>query len=90
MLIDSDGSKKGVINFSDALKVASEQNLDLVQVSPKDSIPVVCKIMDYCKYVFSKKKNLVSSKKKKKKQKLKEIKFRPNTDTGDFNIKLKK
>ena len=90
MLIDSDGSKKGVINFSDALKVASEQNLDLVQVSPKDSIPVVCKIMDYGKYVFAKKKNLVSSKSKTKKQTLKEIKFRPNTDTGDFNIKLKK
>ena len=60
MLIDSDGSKKGVINFSDALKVASEQNLDLVQVSPKDSIPVVCKIMDYGKYVFAKKRTLLA------------------------------
>ena len=64
--------------------------MDLVQVSPNGSDPVVCKILDYGKYLFDKKKNLSSSKSKVKKTQLKEIKFRPSTDIGDFNIKLKK
>ena len=64
--------------------------MDLVQVSPKESEPVVCKIMDYGKYVFSKKKNISSSKSKAKRTTIKEIKFRPSTDVGDYNIKLKK
>mgnify|MGYP001174756670 CR=1 FL=1 len=65
-----------------------ENNLDLVQVSPKGSSPVVCKIMDYGKHLFSKKKNTSPS--SKAKNTLKEIKFRPSTDVGDYNIKLKK
>ena len=64
--------------------------MDLVQVSPNGSDPVVCKILDYGKYLFDKKKSLSSSKSKVKKTQLKEIKFRPSTDIGDFNIKLKK
>ena len=90
MLIDSDGTKLGVVNTEDALKKANSRSLDLVQVSGPGSNPVVCKILDYGKLKFDKKKNLVNSKSKTKKQTLKEIKFRPNTDVGDFNIKLKK
>jgi translation initiation factor IF-3 len=61
-----------------------------VQVSPSDSVPVVCKLMDYGKHVFAKKKNTSSSKIKIKRNTVKEIKFRPSTDIGDYNIKLKK
>ena len=64
--------------------------MDLVQVSPSESEPVVCKIIDYGKHLFEKKKNTSSSKVKVKKNTTKEIKFRPSTDTGDYKIKLKK
>ena len=90
MLIDSDGNKLGLIAISSALQKAEEQDLDLVQVSPKGSSPIVCKLMDYGKHIFTKKKNISSSKGKVKRTTLKEIKFRPSTDTGDYNIKLKK
>ena len=90
MLIDSDGSKHGLMDKSSALLKAEEQNLDLVQVSPRGSDPIVCKLMDYGKHIFTKKKNISSSKGKVKRNTVKEIKFRPSTDTGDYNIKLKK
>ena len=90
MLIDQNGDKQGIVTLDDALKQASNSSLDLVQVSPSDSNPVVCKLLDYGKHLFDKKKNLSSSKVKVKKSTTKEIKFRPSTDTGDYNIKLKK
>ena len=90
ILIDLDGTKLGSKSIKDALDYAYEKKLDLVQVSAPNATPVVCKIMDYGKHVFSKKKNATSSKAKTKKTSLKEIKFRPSTDIGDFNVKLKK
>ncbi|MFL2715234.1 MAG: translation initiation factor IF-3 [Gammaproteobacteria bacterium] len=90
MLIMSDGEKHGMINLSDALNLAKDSSLDLVQVSPSDASPVVCKLLDYGKYLFDKKKNTSSSKVKVKRNVTKEIKFRPSTDIGDYNIKLKK
>ena len=90
MLIDQNGDKKGIVSIEEALDTAKNASLDLVQVSSQDSNPVVCKLMDYGKHLFSKKKNVSSSKSKSKKTVLKEIKFRPSTDTGDYNIKLKK
>ena len=87
LLIKSDGSKQTLKKF-DALNIAKDQGLDLVQVSPKSSDPTVCKIIDYGKHVFDKKKNSNQGKTKVKKP-LKEIKFRPSTDIGDYNIKLK-
>ena len=90
MLIDSKGNKVGLLSFEEALKSAIDASLDLVQVSPKGSNPVVCKLLDYGKHLFSKKKNISTSKSKVRKTVLKEIKFRPSTDTGDYNIKLKK
>ena len=86
----SDGEKHGMINLSDALNLAKDSSLDLVQVSPSDASPVVCKLLDYGKYLFDKKKNTSSSKVKVKRNVTKEIKFRPSTDIGDYNIKLKK
>ena len=90
MLIMSDGEKHGMINLSDALNLAKDSSLDLVQVSPLDASPVVCKLLDYGKYLFDKKKNTSLSKVKVKRNVTKEIKFRPSTDIGDYNIKLKK
>tara|TARA_B100000963_G_scaffold156971_1_gene136615 strand:+ start:20281 stop:20751 length:471 start_codon:yes stop_codon:yes gene_type:complete len=90
LLIGSDGEKLGLVELSEALSIARESSLDLVQVSASDASPVVCKILDYGKHLFDKKKNLTSSRVKVKKNVTKEIKFRPSTDTGDYNIKLKK
>ena len=90
MLISYDGQKKGMMSLSSALEKANEVSLDLVQVSPPSTVPVVCKLMDYGKYLFDKKKSKSSSKTKTRKTSLKEIKFRPSTDVGDYNIKLKK
>ena len=87
MLIDADGNKKGIIDINIALEEAQSKSLDLVQVSGEDSDPVVCKILDYGKLVFEKKKNKSSTKSKVKRMSTKEIKFRPSTDTGDYNIK---
>ena len=90
MLINQDGEKEGIVSLETALKKASEAALDLVQVSPSDADPTVCKIMDYGKFIFNKKKNMSSTTSKSKRSSLKEIKFRPSTDVGDYNIKLKK
>ncbi len=90
MLIGSDGEKIGLVKLAEALELAKKSSLDLVQVSPSDSQPVVCKLLDYGKHLFEKKKNSTSSKVKTKKKSTKEIKFRPSTDVGDYNIKLKK
>ena len=90
MLIDNHGEKKGVVSIADALEAANNASLDLVQVSSLDSNPVVCKLLDYGKHLFDKKKSSTSSKVKSKRNTTKEIKFRPSTDVGDYNIKLKK
>jgi|TARA_B100001063_G_C16772022_1_gene562303 translation initiation factor IF-3 len=90
MLINQNGVKVGMVAFSEAFDLAKESNLDLVQVSPKESNPIVCKILDYGKHLFEKKKTTSSKKVKVKKNTTKEIKFRPSTDIGDYNIKIKK
>ena len=90
MLIGAKGDKQGIVPLSVALESARESSLDLVQVSPSDANPVVCKLLDYGKHIFEKKKSTSSSKVKVKRNTVKEIKFRPSTDIGDYNIKLKK
>tara|TARA_B100001057_G_scaffold447554_1_gene487145 strand:- start:127 stop:600 length:474 start_codon:yes stop_codon:yes gene_type:complete len=90
MLIGSNGEKIGLVSFSEALKSAKSASLDLVQVSPSDAKPVVCKLLDYGKHLFDKKKSMSSSKVKVKRNTTKEIKFRPSTDVGDYNIKAQK
>ena len=90
MLIGADGEKKGIVTISDALNLAEQNQLDLVQVSPSNADVIVCKLLDYGKHLFEKKKNQSSSRVKVKKTTVKEIKFRPSTDTGDYNIKFKK
>ena len=90
MLIDGNGEKKGIVSIEEAREAAENSSLDLVQVSPSDADPVVCKLLDYGKHLFDKKKSISASKVKVKKNTTKEIKFRPSTDVGDYNIKLKK
>ena len=90
MLIDANGDKLGLFLIDKALEEAKSKNLDLVQVSSSDASPLVCKLLDYGKHLFDKKKSISSSRTKTKRNTTKEIKFRPSTDIGDYNIKLKK
>jgi translation initiation factor IF-3 len=90
MLIDGNGEKQGIVPIEKALEAAQNASLDLVQVSASDAQPVVCKLLDYGKHLFDKKKSTSASKVKVKRHTTKEIKFRPSTDVGDYNIKLKK
>jgi len=90
MLIDISGEKLGIFPLNDALDKAKQAEVDLVQVSPINSEQTVCKLMDYGKHLFAKKKSTSMSKTKVKRSTVKEIKFRPSTDIGDYNIKLKK
>lgn len=77
------------MSIEDALSKAGEYELDLVEVSP-NATPPVTRIMDYGKHVFEKKKTQQAGKQKQKQTQLKEVKFRPGTDKGDYNIKLRK
>lgn len=77
------------MRIEDALAKAAEFELDLVEVSP-NAEPPVTRIMDYGKHVFEKKKTQQAGKSKQKQTQLKEVKFRPGTDTGDYKIKLRK
>ena len=90
MLIDSDGKKLELLSIEKAIQKSQDSKLDIVQVSPLNSNPVVCKLMDYGKHIFEKKKNKSISRVKTKRNTTKEIKFRPTTDIGDYQIKLKK
>ncbi|MDF1829269.1 MAG: translation initiation factor IF-3 [Cycloclasticus pugetii] len=87
-LIDHEGEKVGVVTLEQAMSLAAEVDLDLVEVSPTAK-PPVCKIMDYGKFKFEASKKLQASKKKQKNVQVKEIKFRPGTDIGDYNVKLR-
>ncbi|WP_353249607.1 translation initiation factor IF-3 [Salinisphaera sp. T31B1] len=88
-VIAPDGEQVGIMRIEDALAKAAEYELDLVEVSP-NAEPPVTRIMDYGKHIFEKKKTQQAGKSKQKQTQLKEVKFRPGTDTGDYNIKLRK
>ncbi|MGC8121008.1 translation initiation factor IF-3 [Marinobacter sp. VGCF2001] len=86
-LIDAEGNQVGIVPIADALRMAEEATLDLVQVT--DSDPIVCKIMDYGKKIFEEKKAKAAAKKKQKQTQVKELKFRPGTEEGDYQVKLR-
>lgn len=86
-LIDAEGGQKGIVNLADALRLAEESNLDLVEVSP-NAEPPVCRIMDFGKYRFQHKSKQKANKKQRRQNK--EMKFRPVTDVGDYQIKMRK
>ena len=87
-LVGADGEQVGIISIEEARAAAEDAKLDLVLISP-DSDPVVCKIMDHGKHVFDLKKQKTASKKKQRRVHVKEIKFRPGTEEGDYQVKLR-
>ena len=87
-LIDDKGDQKGIVPTIEALKMAKEQELDLVEVAPQAN-PPVCKILDYGKYRFEQEKKFRDSKKNQKQLKLKEIRMQPKIGSGDLDFKSK-
>ncbi|TFH69172.1 translation initiation factor IF-3 [Gammaproteobacteria bacterium LSUCC0057] len=87
-LIAADGEQVGVVTIAEALAAAQQAALDLVEISP-DAEPPVCKIMDHGKHIFDLKKKANLQKKKQKQTQVKEMKFRPGTDDGDYQVKLR-
>ena len=87
-MISESGEQLGIVAIEEAMKKATAASLDLVQLA-NDSEHPVCKLMDYGKHLFDKKKQKSASKKKQKRTQLKEIKFRPGTEENDYQIKLK-
>ena len=88
-VIDSEGQQRGVLPIREAIQVAKDEGLDLVEVSPMAD-PPVCRIMDFGKYLFEQNKKSQAAKRKQKQVHVKEIKFRPGTEEGDYQIKLRK
>jgi translation initiation factor IF-3 len=88
-VIDQDGEQIGIVSIEEAKQTAEEARLDLVEIAP-NAEPPVCRIMDYGKFRFEENKKLQQAKKKQKQTQVKEIKFRPGTDVGDYRIKLRK
>jgi translation initiation factor IF-3 len=84
----ADGESLGIISLEEAKQLAYAADLDLVEISP-NADPPVCKIMDYGKYLFEQSKKLALARKKQKQIQVKEIKFRPGTDEGDYQVKLR-
>jgi translation initiation factor IF-3 len=87
-LIAQDGEQVGVVPLTQALETAESADLDLVEIAP-EAEPPVCRIMDYGKYRFEQKKKAHEARKKQKQIQIKEVKFRPGTDEGDYKIKLR-
>jgi len=87
-LIGADGEQVGVVSLADANRQAEEADLDLVEVSP-NADPPVCRVMDYGKYLFEESKKRHAARKKQKQIQVKEVKFRPGTDEGDYQVKLR-
>ena len=86
-LIDIDGDMKGVISRAEALRLAEESELDLVEIQP-NAEPPVCRIMDYGKFRYEQQKKQATAKKHQKQVETKEIQFRPVIDQHDYNTKL--
>jgi translation initiation factor IF-3 len=87
-LIDESGQNRGVMPFIDALRLAEDTGLDLVEIAP-NSTPPVCKILDYGKYRFLEQKKAAEARKKQKTVEVKEIKLRPGIDDHDYDVKMK-
>jgi len=87
-LIGADGEQVGIVSIDEALRIAEEAKLDLVEISAEAN-PPVCRIMDYGKHLFEKKKQIAAAKKNQKQVQVKEVKFRPGTEEGDYQVKLR-
>ena len=87
-MIGADGEQVGVVAIADAQQAAAEADLDLVEIVP-NAEPPVCRVMDYGKFLFEENKKKHAAKKKQKQIQVKEVKFRPGTDIGDYKVKLR-
>ena len=87
-VIGPNGEQVGIMSIQDALKSAETATLDLVEVAP-NAEPPVCRIMDYGKFVFEQNKKAQSARRKQKQIQVKEVKFRPGTEEGDYQVKLR-
>ena len=87
-LVGAEGEQKGIVSLAEALRAAEEVDLDLVEIVA-NAEPPVCKIMDFNKHLFDLKQKQKDAKKKQHQVQVKEIKLRPGTDIGDYNIKLR-
>ncbi len=87
-LIGADGEQIGVVPRDEALRMAIDAEMDLVEIVP-NSDPPVCRVMDFGKFRFEQQKKANAAKKKQKNVEIKELKFRPTTDEGDYQIKLR-
>ncbi|MEM6408856.1 MAG: translation initiation factor IF-3 [Pseudomonadota bacterium] len=87
-LIGAEGENVGVVSPSRAMQMADDAGLDLVEISP-NATPPVCKIMDFGKFKYEQQKKEAEARKKQKTIEVKEVKFRPNTDTHDYEVKMR-
>jgi translation initiation factor IF-3 len=87
-LIDAEGEPVGIVTVAEALRLAEEADLDLVEIAPLAE-PPVCRIMDIGKFKYAESKKQHEAKLKQKQVQIKEVKFRPATDDGDYNIKMR-
>ncbi len=87
-LVSDSGEQLGILSPDEARKIAEERGMDLVEIAPNAN-PPVCRLMDYGKYLYASAKKKQESKKKQKQITVKEIKFRPGTDIGDYDIKVR-
>ena len=83
-----DNVEQGIYSFREAMRIADEQNLDLVEISPS-AVPPVCRVIDYQKFLYQKKRKEKEQKQNSKKIEVKEIRFGPQTDEHDYNFKLR-
>lgn len=86
-MVGPEGEQIGIVPIEEARRVAEQAQLDLVQIT--DSDPVVCKVLDYGKVLFDQKKQRAAQRKKQARTQVKEIKFRPGTEEGDYQVKLR-
>jgi translation initiation factor IF-3 len=87
-LIGVDGEQLGIVKIADALQLSEEHEVDLVEIAP-NAEPPVCRLMDYGKFKYQEQKRLAEAKSKQKVIQVKEVKFRPGTDEGDYQVKLR-
>ncbi|HQS59419.1 MAG: translation initiation factor IF-3 [Gallionellales bacterium 35-53-114] len=87
-LIDAEGEPVGIVSIAEALRLAEEADLDLVEIAPLAE-PPVCRVMDIGKFKYAESKKQHEAKLKQKQVQIKEVKFRPGTDEGDYNIKMR-
>lgn len=87
-LVGAEGEQVGIVSLEQALAAAEESGLDLVEIAPQAE-PPVCRLMDYGKFIFQEQKKRAAAKKKQQQVQLKEVKFRPGTEEGDYQTKLR-